>query len=56
LAGSPFTGLELPVFEHSRLHPFPDQADDARVTDPMFNETDHPFLVNHVEKRTNVGV
>jgi site-specific DNA recombinase len=39
LAGSPFTGLVFSVFEHSRLHPFPDQADDARITDPVFNET-----------------
>jgi hypothetical protein len=52
----PFTGLELLVFEHSRRHPLLDQPDDARVTDPMFNETDHPFLVDHVEKRSNVGV
>src|ERR1700712_5041033 len=41
--------IELSVFEHSRLHPFLDQADDARVTDPMFNETDHPFVVDHIE-------
>jgi hypothetical protein len=41
----PLTGLE-----HARLQPFLDQADDARITDPMFNETDHPFLVNHVER------
>ena len=39
------------VFEHSRLHPFLDQADDARIADPMFDETDEPFLVDRIERR-----
>src|SRR6202522_849898 len=56
LARPPLTGLELSVFEHSRLHPFLDQADDVPITDSMLNETGHPFLVDHIEKPTNVGV
>jgi hypothetical protein len=38
-----------PVFQDTRLEPFPDQADDARVTDPVLQETDQPFLADRVE-------
>jgi hypothetical protein len=38
------------VFENARLEPFSDQADDARIADPMLQETDKPFLANRVER------
>ena len=31
-----------PVFQDARLQPFPDQADDARVADPVLQEADQP--------------
>ena len=45
-----------PVFEDARLQPFPDQADDAPVADPMLHEPDQPFLADRVEERPDVGV
>src|SRR5690242_4737598 len=44
------------VFENARLEPFSDQADDARIADPMLQETDKPFLANRVEKRSDVAI
>jgi hypothetical protein len=38
LASSPVIDCYDPVFEYTRAQPFLDQADDALVTDPMFNE------------------
>src|SRR6202035_1089337 len=43
-------------FEDARLEPFADQADDARVADPVFYEADQPILTDFVEERLNVGV
>jgi hypothetical protein len=45
-----------PVFQDTRFEPFTDQADDARVTDPVFDETDEPVLAHRIEKPGNVGV
>ena len=38
-----------PVFEDARLEPLLDQADHARVVDPVLQETDQPGLVDRVE-------
>src|SRR5262249_3438365 len=38
------------VFQYSRLQPFLDQADDARVADPMLDEADCPLLTNFIER------
>ena len=44
------------VFENARLEPFPDQADDALVADPMLDEPDEPILAHRIEERPDVGV
>ncbi len=56
LPRSPVTDRHGPVFENARPKPFPDQADDALVADPMFDEPDQPFLADRVEERPDVGV
>jgi hypothetical protein len=33
-----------------------DQADDARIADPVLDEADKPFLTDRVEERLDVGV
>jgi len=38
------------VFKYARLQPFPDQADDALVTDTMLNEPDEPILADRIEE------
>ena len=43
------TGRDDPVFEDARPEPLPDQADDARVGDPVLQEADQPFLADRVE-------
>ena len=50
LPGSPFTDSHDLIFENARLQPFLDQADDAAVADPVFNEPDQPFLADHIEE------
>src|ERR1700756_5403492 len=41
----------MPAFQ-----PFLDQADNAPVADPVFQETDQPLLADLIEERTDVGV
>ena len=50
------TDRHRPVLEHPRLQPFPDQADDARIADPVLNETDQPVVADRIEKRPDIGV
>jgi hypothetical protein len=38
LASSPVINCYDPVFEYTRSQPFPDEADDALVTEPVFKE------------------
>jgi hypothetical protein len=52
----PLTDRHDPVFQDTRLEPFPDQADDAPVADPMLHELDQPFLAHRVEERSDIGV
>src|SRR3984893_4784764 len=52
----PVTDVHDPVFQHARREPFADEADDARVADPMLDETDEPVLVHRIEERLDVGV
>jgi len=56
LPGPLVTRRDDPVFQDARLEPFLDQADEARVADPMAQETDEPFLRHFVEKRPDIGV
>jgi hypothetical protein len=54
---NPFPRLHPEVlFQHTRLQPFLDQADDPAITDPMFDETHQPFPAERVEERTDIGV
>ena len=43
------TDRDDPVLQHARLQPFVDQADDARITDPMLDKADQPALADFVE-------
>ena len=40
-----------PAFEDARLKPFTDQADDALVADPVFQEADQPILADTAKRR-----
>ena len=44
------------VFKDTRLEPFPDQADDARVADPVLQEPDQPFLADRIEEGPDVRI
>jgi site-specific DNA recombinase len=46
------TNRHDPVFQDARLQPFLDQADDAPVADPVFQEKDQSFLADLVEERS----
>lgn len=56
LARSLIIGRDDPVFKNARFELFLDQADDALVADPMFNEANQPGLTDTIEERPNVGV
>ena len=45
-----------PVFQDARLEPFLDQADDAWVADPVFDEANQPISTDFIEERSDVGV
>jgi len=49
LPGPTVTDRDDPVLEDARPEPLPDQADDARVGDPVLQEADQPFLADRVE-------
>jgi hypothetical protein len=42
LRGPLVTRRNDPILQDARLQPFLDQADDARVTDPMLDEANQP--------------
>ena len=46
----------MPLFEDARLQPFLNQAGDARVADPMLQESYEPCLVNTIEEALYIGV
>jgi hypothetical protein len=50
LAGSPVIDRHDPVFEDARPQPFLDQADDALVANPVFQEADQPFSADAAER------
>ena len=39
-----------------RRQPFPDQADDSTISDPIFDEAHQPFSAELIEERLDVGV
>jgi len=45
-----------PVFEDARPQPFLDQADDALVANPVFQEADQSFSADAAEEVLDVGV
>jgi len=49
LPGPLVTDAHDPVLQDARLEPFLDQADDTPVADPVFHETDQPFLADFIE-------
>ena len=44
------------LFQHTRLQPFLDQADDPAITDPMLDEPHQPFSAERVEEGADIGV
>src|ERR1700758_588147 len=52
----PITGSHDSVFEHPRLEPFLDQANDAPVADPVLQKAYQPFLTDRIEEPLNIGV
>src|ERR1039457_6831052 len=45
-----------PLFKHSGLQPLTNPPKDALVADPLFQEPDHPIVVNRPEKVSDVDV
>src|SRR5271166_2769039 len=56
LSRSPVIDRHDPIFEDARLEPLLDQADDALVADPMFQEANQPILADRPEEVLDVGV
>ena len=56
LPRSPVTDRHRSIFENARPQPLLDQADDALVADPVFDEADEPFLAHRPEEVPDVGV
>jgi len=53
----PFLRLEPPLLLHDpRFQPFLDEADDASVPDSVLNKSDHPTVIDFVEKRSDIQI
>jgi hypothetical protein len=50
-----FTGCYDTLFQDTCLQPFLDQADDARIADPVVQEADQPVLADRVEERPEIA-
>src|SRR5712671_2379190 len=50
LPRSPVTDRHRSIFENARPQPLLDEADDALVADPVFDEADEPFLAHRPEE------
>jgi hypothetical protein len=50
LRGSLLARMDLSIFQHARFQPAPDQADQARIADSMFDEPKHPLVVETSEE------
>ena len=53
---SPIIDRHDPIFEDARLQPLLDQAGDALVADPVFQEANQPTLADRPEEVLDVGV
>jgi hypothetical protein len=40
----------LPIFQNARFQPAPDQIDYARITAPVFDKPEHPFVIEAPEE------
>lgn len=48
--------MPFSVIEDTRPEPLADQADDARIADPMVQKTQQPFRDHVVEERSDIGI
>ena len=37
--------MDRSIFQNARFQPSPDQADQARITDSMFDKPEHPIVI-----------
>jgi len=56
LRSSLYSGNPLSVFDHSRFEPFTDQSNDPLISDPVLEKSEHPPVVDFIEKRADVGI
>src|SRR5690606_27737174 len=50
------TRLPAPLLQNSRLQPFLDETQESPVCNSVLEKTEHPLVVDGVEKSTNVCV
>ncbi len=55
LRGSLYRWNPLSV-DHSRFEPFADQSNDPLISNPVFEKPEHPFVIDFVEERTDIGI
>jgi hypothetical protein len=48
--------LELAVLHHACVQPFQQQPNEARIADPVLDELPHPFVLDRVEERADIGI
>jgi site-specific DNA recombinase len=56
LRGTDLTRTPLSIVHHTGLQPLANQADHARIGDPVFNETDEPLVTHRIEKCSDVDI
>jgi hypothetical protein len=56
LRGSLLARMNHSIFQHARFQPAPDQADQARITDSMFDKPEDPIMIETPELVRKFGV
>src|SRR6202142_2906128 len=56
LSGTLVTDRHDSIFENARPEPFLDQVEDARVGDPMLQESHQPRLADFIEKASDIDL
>ncbi|MDA3920854.1 MAG: hypothetical protein PF501_09285 [Salinisphaera sp.] len=51
-----FVGMHFTFFQYAGFQPSSYQADDARITDPVFNKAQQPFMIQAAKEVLHIGL
>jgi hypothetical protein len=54
LRGPLLARMNRSIFQDARFQPTPDQADQARIADSMFDKSEHPIVIEAPEGKRHI--